>query len=106
MTAVARWLVTLSVALLASGCISVPALDEDRAAACIRMTFHYAEITRGVERRIAIMTERTAEGFEIGVLENDPEHLHRIGTFLVRNNRRIDVWDFEKDEWRVVGYCD
>lgn len=94
------------VAALIAGCISRPPLTEDRAVHCVRQTFEFQNRTRGIGHPVRLISESEEDEIIVSVFEEGPDAYHRLATFRILKNRRIDVWDMDKDDWRTVAVCD
>lgn len=95
-------------ALLVSGCISKPKVTPERVEWCIRQTFAYRNITRGVSNPIALVVEdEDKTAIEVGVFEKSgPDADRRLGTFRVEKRRMMFLWDNDNLDWQPIGVCE
>ena len=105
MTAARAWIILLAMGLTA-GCVTRPTLTESHAARCVMQTFAYLEMKRGIDGVRTLTNTEKDEIFVHVIRENAARIGQRLASFRVQKNRRIDVWDVEKENWRTVGSCD
>ena len=106
-----RHIVNMSALLLAAtvlaGCSGGPKITPDRAAQCVKQTFAYADLTRGMgDRVVAVMDANDEDGVHIGVYQNGMTATDRLGRFRVAKNGQIFMWEAEKADWKLIGVCD
>jgi hypothetical protein len=94
-------------ATVLTGCSGGPKVTPDRAAQCVKQTFAYADLTRGMgDRAIAVMDANDEDGVHIGVYQSGMTATDRLGRFRVAPNGQIFLWEAENADWKLIGVCD
>jgi hypothetical protein len=100
-------LAACGVTLLVSGCASrVPTtpFSGDLALQRVRKTPAYQEVVSDIPDKVRFAIDATAgDRVMIAVYEADPSENRLIATFRALSDGRVYIWDWERDDWRVVG---
>jgi hypothetical protein len=97
----------LLVAVGLSGCASrasTAPFSGDLALQRVKKTPAYQEVISDIPDKVRFAIDATAgDRVMIAVYEADPSEDRLIATFRALSDGRVYIWDWDRDDWRVVG---